>query len=117
LLLAISFNADELPAADGSATQNQILSGTGKDDGVLWDFFTCTPECKAARGKKSPCPPAGSCRVLESIITGRFFRARNNGEDVSLRPGFASEQANIKTEFYVPTDWQGKVVRIVLGRA
>jgi hypothetical protein len=44
---------------------------------------------------------------------GTVFRGRSSSEDVSLRPGFASEQGKYKTEFIVPSDWQGKVVRIV----
>ncbi|MGD0904479.1 MAG: glycoside hydrolase family 2 TIM barrel-domain containing protein [Terracidiphilus sp.] len=43
---------------------------------------------------------------------GTRFRPRNN-EDISLRPGYASEQGKYKTGFSVPSDWQGKVVRIV----
>jgi len=44
---------------------------------------------------------------------GTVFRGRSSSEDVSLRTGFASEQGKYKTEFIAPSDWQGKVVRIV----
>jgi hypothetical protein len=112
LLLAISFNADELPAADGSATEIKYLSGTGKDDGVLWDFY-CTAGMQSGAWKKIAVPSCWELQGFGVYNYGTVFRARNNGEDVSLRPGFASEQGKYKTEFYVPTDWQGKVVRIV----
>ena len=47
-----------------------------------------------------------------SIITGHAS-APATIEDISLRPGYASEQGKYKTGFSVPSDWQGKVVRIV----
>jgi hypothetical protein len=47
--------------------QVQYLSGTGSDHTVDWDFF-CTGEDKAVTGQRSPCPPAGSNRVLAIII-------------------------------------------------
>jgi hypothetical protein len=111
LLLAISLNANSLMAANGFGTQIKFLSGTGKDDGILWDFY-CTAGMQSGAWKKIAVPSCWELQGFGVYNYGTAFRARNN-EDVSLRPGFASEQGKYKTEFAVPADWQGKVVRIV----
>ena len=112
LLLAIGFNTCTLLAADGTGTQIQFLSGTGKDDGVLWDFF-CTAGMQSGEWKKIAVPSCWELQGFGVYNYGTGFRGRNATEDVSQRPGFASEQGKYKTEFFAPTDWQAKVVRIV----
>jgi hypothetical protein len=55
LLLALSLNIGGLTAATGPGTQIQFLSGTGKDDGVLWDFY-CTAGMQSGAWKKIAVP-------------------------------------------------------------
>src|ERR1700689_5420361 len=112
LLLAISLSANGLVAVAAPETQIKLLSGTGKDDGVLWDFY-CTAGMQSGEWKKIAVPSCWELQGFGVYNYGFVFRARNASEDVSLRPGFASEQGKYKTEFMAPSDWQGKVVRIV----
>jgi Glycosyl hydrolases family 2, TIM barrel domain/Glycosyl hydrolases family 2, sugar binding domain/Glycosyl hydrolases family 2/Domain of unknown function (DUF4981)/Beta galactosidase small chain len=114
LMLAISFNAGELIAATGPGTQIKFLSGTGKDDTVLWDFY-CTAGMQSGAWGKIAVPSCWELQGFGVYNYGTLFRIRNTNEDLSLRPGFASEQGKYKTEFNVPADWQGKVVRIVFA--
>jgi hypothetical protein len=111
LLLALHLNPGELPAATGPGTQIQYLSGTGKDDGVMWDFY-CTAGMQSGEWKKIAVP---SCWELQGFGVYNYGLPYNfkKGADPSTRPGYASEQGKYKTEFFAPADWQGKVVRIV----
>jgi hypothetical protein len=111
LLLAISFSTNSLMAATGPGTQIKYLSGTGKNDAVLWDFY-CTAGMQSGAWKKIAVPSCWELQGFGVYNYGYVFRS-NRGEDITLRPGFASEQGKYKTEFTVPADWQGKVVRIV----
>jgi beta-galactosidase/beta-glucuronidase len=111
LLLALSLNPCGLIAATGPGTQIKFLSGTGKDDAVLWDFY-CSAGMQSGEWKKIAVPSCWELQGFGVYNYGYAFRPRNN-EDISLRPGYASEQGKYKTEFTVPADWQGKVVRIV----
>ena len=111
LLLAVCFT-NSLMAATGPGTQIKYLSGTGKDDGVLWDFY-CTAGMQSGEWKKIAVPSCWELQGFGVYNYGVAFRGRNAREDVSQRPGFASEQGKYKTEFMVPADWRGKVVRIV----
>ena len=97
----------------GQETQIQYLSGTGKDDGVPWDFFCTAGQHSGVWGKIA----VPSCWELQGYGVynyGTAFRPRRN-EDISLRPGYATEQGKYKTEFTVPAAWQGRVVRIVFA--
>ena len=112
LLLAINLNTGALLAAAGPGTQIKYLSGTGKDDGVLWDFY-CTAGMHSGVWTNIAVPSCWELQGFGVYNYGTSFRARNNTDDVTQRPGFASEQGKYKTKFNVPADWQGKVVRIV----
>ncbi|HEX5398401.1 MAG TPA: glycoside hydrolase family 2 TIM barrel-domain containing protein [Verrucomicrobiae bacterium] len=111
LLLAVCF-MNSLTAATGPGTQIKYLSGTGKDDGVLWDFY-CTAGMQSGERKKIAVPSCWELQGFGVYNYGVAFRGRNAREDVSQRAGFASEQGKYKTEFRVPSDWRGKTVRIV----
>jgi len=111
LLMAINLNAAGLLADTGPGTQIQYLSGTGKDDGVLWDFY-CTSGMHSGVWTNIAVPSCWELQGFGVYNYGTQFRARNN-EDVTQRPGFASEQGKYKTEFFASADWQGKIVRIV----
>jgi Glycosyl hydrolases family 2, TIM barrel domain/Glycosyl hydrolases family 2, sugar binding domain/Glycosyl hydrolases family 2/Beta galactosidase small chain/Domain of unknown function (DUF4981) len=115
LLLAINLNTVGLLAAGAPGTQVQYLSGTGKDDGVMWDFY-CSAGMQSGVWKKIAVPSCWELQGFGVYNYGTAFRPRN-GEDISQRPGYASEQGKYKTEFNVPPDWQGKVVRIVFEGA
>jgi hypothetical protein len=111
LLLAISLNTCGLLAATGPGTQIQYLSGTGKDDAVQWDFF-CTAGMHSGVWTNIAVPSCWELQGFGVYNYGFVFRP-NRGEDVTQRPGFASEQGKYKTEFNVPPDWKDRVVRIV----
>ena len=111
LLLALTFIPGGLRAAPGSETQIQFLSGTGKDDTVRWDFF-CTAGQHSGVWTNIAVPSCWEPQGFGVYNYGTRFRPRN-GEDISLRPGYASEQGEYKTTFTVPADWRGRVVRIV----
>jgi len=112
LLLIFNSGADVLLAATGYGTEIKYLSGTGKDDGVFWDFY-CTAGMQSGIWKKIAVPSCWELQGFGVYNYGTVFRGRSSSEDVSLRTGFASEQGKYKTEFIAPSDWQGKVVRIV----
>jgi len=111
LLLAIGLSTNNLMAAAGPGTQIKYLSGTGKDDAVPWDFY-CTAGMQSGAWKKIAVPSCWELQGFGVYNYGYVFRPKK-GEDITQRPGFASEQGKYKTEFTVPSDWQGKVVRIV----
>ena len=112
MLLVFHSGGNVLLAATGYGTVIKYLSGTGKDDGVLWDFY-CTAGMQSGIWKKIAVPSCWELQGFGVYNYGTVFRGRSSSEDVSLRPGFASEQGKYKTEFIVPSGWQSKVVRIV----
>ena len=111
LLLAICLNAGGLMAATAPDTQIQYLSGTGKDDAVKWNFY-CTAGMHSGVWTNIAVP---SCWELQGFGVYNYgvVYSFKKGQDTINRPDFASEQGRYKREFYVPADWQGKVVRIV----
>jgi hypothetical protein len=115
LFLALRLNAGGLQAAIGPQTQHQYLSGTGKDDAIPWDFY-CTAGMHSGVWTNIPVPSCWELQGFGVYNYGTRFRARGN-EEVSLRPGYASEEGKYKTEFTIPADWRGKVVRVVFEGA
>ena len=85
-----------------SSTEIRYLSGTGKDDGVLWDFF-CTEGRKSGTWTKIPVP---SNWELKGFGTYQY------GVDRQHNP-FPKEQGKYKFDFSVPQSWRNRVVRIV----
>jgi len=114
LLLAIAQDSVALPVEEAPGTQIKYLSGTGKDDAVRWDFY-CSAGMHSGVWTNIPVPSCWELQGFGVYNYGQVFRPTNNLEDVSLRPGFASEQGKYKTDFDVPADWEGKVVRIVFA--
>ena len=88
----------------GPQTQVRYLSGTGKDDGVLWDFY-----CTAGRGSG-----AWSKIRVPSNWELQGFGAYNFGRpyDEQKNP-VAREQGKYRLRFNVPAAWKGKAVRVV----
>ena len=111
LLLGAGMTGSAAVAATGSETQVKFLSGTGKDDGVPWDFF-CTAGQHSGVWTNIAVPSCWELQGFGVYNYGTRFREKK-GEDVSRRPGFASEQGKYRTEFLVPAEWSGRVVRIV----
>src|ERR1700730_2634231 len=90
-------------AAPGVTAQTQIryLSGTGKDDAVLWDFFA-TGGRKSGEWTKIPVP---SCWEQQG------FGGYNYGRDrISETNPLAREQGKYRLQFAIPADWKGKIV-------
>jgi hypothetical protein len=115
LLLALRLNTGGLQAATGPQTQLQFLSGTGKYDAIRWDFY-CTAGRNSGVWTNIAVPSCGEPQGFGVYNYGTRFRAKGN-EEVTLRPGYASEQGIYKTGFTVPADWRGKIVRLVFEGA
>ena len=111
LLLTAGVTGGAAVAAPGPETQVKLLSGTGKDDGVPWDFF-CTAGQHSGVWTNIAVPSCWELQGFGVYNYGTRFREKK-GEDVSKRPGFASEQGKYRTDFRVPAEWSGRVVRIV----
>ena len=84
------------------ATEIRYLSGTGKDDGVLWDFF-CTEGRNSGVWTKIPVP---SNWELQGFGTYQY------GGDRQHNP-FPKEQGRYRYIFPVPYTWRNRIVRIV----
>jgi Glycosyl hydrolases family 2, TIM barrel domain/Glycosyl hydrolases family 2, sugar binding domain/Glycosyl hydrolases family 2/Beta galactosidase small chain len=88
----------------GPQTQVRYLSGTGKDDAVMWDFF-CTSGRKAGVWTKIAVP---------SNWEQQGFGDYNYGRDrVSETNPLAREQGKYRLRFRVPAGWKEKLVRLV----
>lgn len=90
--------------ASGSYAQSTIqhyLSGKGKDDTVLWEFF-CTGGMNAGKWTTIPVP---SCWELQGFGKYDYGFAKD-----SIR---GKEQGLYKRKFNVPADWKGKRINIV----
>src|ERR1041385_1737863 len=85
-----------------SSTEIRYLSGTGKDDAVLWDFF-CTEGRKSGVWSKIRVP---SNWELQGFGTYQY------GVDRQHNP-FPKEQGKNRFDFSVPQSWRNRVVRIV----
>jgi hypothetical protein len=105
LLLAINLNPGALLAATGPGTQIQFLSGTGKDDGVKWDFY-CTAGMHSGVWTNIAVPSCWELQGFGVYNYGQVFSFRK-GQDTIHLPGYTSEQGKYKTEFNVPADWLG----------
>lgn len=82
-------------------TQVKYLSGTGKDDTVLWDFF-CTDGMNAGKWTKIPVPSNWELHGFGKYNYG-FEKEENKGKEKGL----------YKYTFSVDKDWKGKVVNLV----
>ncbi len=115
LLLSVVAAASFAPAAAGSnGTQITYLSGTGKDDGVQWDFMV-SAGMQSGEWKKIAVPSNWELQGFGIYNYGGAFRDNANtpGGNSIGRPGFASEQGRYRTHFDALADWKNKVVRIV----
>ncbi len=106
LLLAILCIAFACAGAhsQGASTETRYLSGTGKDDAVLWDFFA-TSRRKSGSWARIPVP---SCWEQQGF--GGYNYGRNR---ISATNPLADEQGKYRLQFDVPASWKGKTVRLV----
>ncbi|MEP6911991.1 MAG: glycoside hydrolase family 2 TIM barrel-domain containing protein [bacterium] len=103
--LVVGAGAIWVPAqTQNQQTQIRYLSGTGKDDTVLWDFF-CTSGRKSGNWTRIPVP---SCWEQQGF--GGYNYGRNR---ISETNPLANEQGKYRLQFEVPASWKGKIVRLV----
>jgi hypothetical protein len=108
-LMLIGAGALPATAATGPETQIQYLSGTGKDDAVLWDFF-CTGGRNSGVWTKIHVP---SCWEQEGFGVYNYgYKFRGKGATVN-NPDFATEQGKYKMDFTVPAAWKGQDINLV----
>src|SRR3954465_12324085 len=111
LLAALFCAAISLPAgaqSNGAHTETRYLSGTGKDDAVVWDFF-CTGGRRSGVWTKIPVP---SCWEQEGFGSYDY----GGGPFSETKPP-AKEQGKYRLQFDVPAAWKGKIVRLVFDGA
>src|SRR5919107_4200857 len=88
---------------NSSQTQFKYLSGTGKDDAVLWDFY-CTAGGRSGAWAKIPVPSNWEQHGFGAYNFGRPYDEKKNP--------IAREQGRYCLRFNVPAAWRGRVVRI-----
>ncbi|HJX93325.1 MAG TPA: glycoside hydrolase family 2 TIM barrel-domain containing protein, partial [Pyrinomonadaceae bacterium] len=86
------------------STELHYLSGTGKDDAVLWDFF-CTEGRNSGVWSK--------IRVPSNWETEGFGAYQYGGDHQRASNPFPKEQGKYKLNFDVPLAWKNRVVRLV----
>lgn len=87
--------------SNAQTTQTKYLSGKGKDDGILWDFFV-TEGMNAGKWSKIPVPSN-----WEMYGFGKY----NYGFDKEEKKG--KEKGLYKYTFTVDQNWKGQVVNLV----
>src|SRR4030095_12888329 len=94
----IAFSSRALVAFGQSPeTQIKYLSGLGKDDSVLWDFY-CTSGRKSGSWTKIPVP---SCWEQQGF--GGYNYGRNR---ISETNPLANEQGKYRRSFSIPANWK-----------
>ncbi|RZJ48927.1 MAG: glycoside hydrolase family 2, partial [Flavobacterium sp.] len=88
-------------AANAQETERLMLSGTGNDKTVNWDFF-CTAGANSGKWTTIPVPSNWELQGL-----GKY----NYGFDKDTLRG--KEQGLYKYKFAVPAGWKGKQINIV----
>ncbi|HEY0956505.1 MAG TPA: glycoside hydrolase family 2 TIM barrel-domain containing protein [Roseateles sp.] len=91
-------------AADAPRTQTLMLSGTGPDDAVAWDFSI---DGGRRAGEKARIP-------VPSNWQQQGFGHYQYGYDKGPR---ASDTGTYRHRFAVPADWKGRAVRLVFEAA
>ena len=104
LSIQISHAQTKNPPSSKLETEIRYLSGTGKDDAVLWDFY-CTAGRKSGVWTKIPVPSNWEQQGFGSYNYG--------GDKISEATPRANEQGKYRYNFDVPSDWKDKNVRIV----
>jgi len=109
-LLLFSLVAGTAAAAPrAKSTWIMFLSGQGKDDAVLWDFF-CTGGRNSGIWTKIPVP---SCWELQGFGTYDYGVWHRGNAGNPNPPPLPDEQGRYRREFAPPAEWQGRVVRLI----
>ena len=87
-----------------STTEIRYLSGTGKDDAVLWDFY-CTEGRKSGAWTK--------IRVPSNWETEGFGAYQYGGDHARESNPFPKEQGKYKLSLAAPLTWKNRVIRLV----
>jgi hypothetical protein len=87
-----------------SNTEIRYLSGTGKDDKVLWDFF-CTEGRKSGVWTKIGVP--------SNWETEGFGTYQYGGDRQRETNPFPKEQGKYRTRFLIPNHWTSRTIRLV----
>jgi Glycosyl hydrolases family 2, sugar binding domain len=87
-----------------SNTEIRYLSGTGKEDAVLWDFF-CTEGRNSGVWSK--------IHVPSNWETEGFGTYQYGGDHQRESNPFPKEQGKYRLRFPVPQRWRDRVVRLV----
>lgn len=103
LLFAVALIARAVP------TESLYLSGRGSDDTVEWDFF-CTGGRNSGVWTKIDVP---SCWEQEGFGAYEYGVESRGSTRMPVRPPPPAEQGLYRREFTVPSDWRGRVVRLV----
>jgi hypothetical protein len=85
-------------------TETRYLSGTGKDDTVMWDFY-CTEGRKSGVWTRIRVP---SCWETEGFGSYQY-----GGDRQRETNPFPKEQGKYRLTFEVPQPWKDRVVRLV----
>jgi hypothetical protein len=108
--LGLAMPGARLAAASSTAPETEIrcLSGTGKDDAVLWDFY-CTSGRRCDVWAKIHVPSCWEQEGFGAYNYGVLLRDRKAVNN----PALATEQGKYRLGFTVPAAWQGRTVRLV----
>jgi len=106
--IGLTMPGARLAAVSSGAPETEIhyLSGTGKDDAVLWDFY-CTGGRHGGVWSKIHVP---SCWEQEGFGTYQYGVILRSKKD---EPPVANEQGKYRVQFTVPAEWSGRTVRLV----
>jgi hypothetical protein len=102
--LLLGVRADARAQTGDTLTRVKYLSGTGKDDGVPWDFY-CTAGRRSGAWSKIPVPSNWELQGFGGYNFGRPYDEQKNP--------VTREQGKYRLRFFVPPGWRGRVVRIV----
>src|SRR5258705_8251133 len=106
MLMLMCARATVVSHAQVDAVKTEIcyLSGTGKDDAVMWDFF-CTEGRKSGVWTK--------IRVPSNWDTEGFGNYQYGGDRHREPNPFPKEHGKYRLTFMIPQTWRTQVVRIV----
>jgi len=88
-------------AASAQQTEKLMLSGTGNDHTVNWDFY-CSEGANSGKWTNIPVPSNWELQGFGKYDYG-FAKESNKGKEYGL----------YKHKFQVPTQWKGKTINIV----
>ncbi len=104
LFLSCAFAPCVAAQVNNVQTRVRYLSGMGKDDAVLWDFY-CTAGRRSGVWSKIQVPSNWEQQGFGAYNFGRPYDEKKNP--------VAREQGKYRLRFFVPAAWKGTVVRIV----